>query len=259
MLQGAMIRKNLALLATCQGLMLSCTSLTMATSALVGVTLAPRPTLATLPLGLLYFSIMLTMIPASLLMKRFGRRVGFALGGTAGFIGGSLAAYGIYQGSFELFCAGSAIFGVASGFGQYYRFAAAELVDDSYKSRAISWVLAGGLAAAFIGPNVARVTRDVIPDAVFSASYAAIAMFCVGIVILQIFIRIPKPSDEETQGTKRPLSFVLTRPTFLVAALCAMIAYGTMNLLMTATFQNRQAAASCTSSGRTRAATSSLS
>ena len=215
--------------------MLSCTSLTMATSALVGVMLAPRPTLATLPLGLLYFSIMLTMIPASLLMKRFGRRVGFAVDGTAGFIGGSLAAYGIYQGSFVLFCAGSSIFGIASGFGQYYRFAAAELVDESYKSRAISWVLAGGLVAAFIGPNVARVTRDVIPDAVFSVSYAVIAMFCAGIVIVQVFIRIPKPSDEETQGSKRPLGFVLTRPAFLVAALCAMIAYGTMNLLMTAT------------------------
>ena len=215
--------------------MLSCTSLTMATSALVGVMLAPRPTLATLPLGLLYFSIMLTMIPASLLMKRFGRRFGFAVGGTAGFVGGSLAAYGIYQGSFVLFCLGSAIFGVASGFGQYYRFAAAELVDESYKSRAISWVLAGGLVAAFIGPNVARVTRDVIPEALFSVSYAAVAIFCAAVVFVQLFIRIPKPVDEESRGVKRQLGFVLTRPVFMVAALCAMIAYGTMNLLMTAT------------------------
>lgn len=215
--------------------MLSCTSLTMATSALVGVMLSPDPTYATLPLGLLYFSIMLTMIPASLLMKRFGRRVGFALGGGAGFLGGSLAAFGIYQDSFLLFCVGSAVFGIASGFGQYYRFAAAELVEESYKSRAISWVLAGGLVAAFIGPNVASLTRDIIPGAVFSASYAAVAMFCAGVVIIQLFILIPKPSEEETQGHRRPLSFILTRPTFMVAVLCAMIAYGTMNLLMTST------------------------
>lgn len=215
--------------------MLSCTSLTMATSALVGVMLSPDPAYATLPLGLLYFSIMLTMIPASLLMKRFGRRVGFAVGGSAGFLGGSLAAFGIYQGSFLLFCAGSAVFGMASGFGQYYRFAAAEMVEESYKSRAISWVLAGGLVAAFIGPNVASLTRDIIPDAVFSASYAAVAMFCAGVVIIQFFIRIPKPSEEESQGHKRPLRFILTRPTFMVAVLCAMIAYGTMNLLMTST------------------------
>lgn len=215
--------------------MLSCTSLTMATSALVGVALAPAPTLATLPLGLAYLCIMMTMIPASLLMKHYGRRVGFALGGTAGLIGGSTSALGIYLGSFTLFCAGSALFGVANGFSQYYRLAAAEIVDESYKSRAISWVLAGGLVAAFIGPGTANLTREWIPQALFSASYATIALFCAGVIVIQLFIRIPMPTIEEKEGHKRPLRFVLTRPVFLVAVLCAMIAYGTMNLLMTAT------------------------
>ncbi len=230
-----MIRRNLLLLSTCQGLMLSCTSLTLTTSALVGVVLAPNPVLATLPLGLMYFIIMLTMIPASLFMNRFGRRAGFILGATAGMVGGASAAYGIYQGNFTLFCLGAATFGIASGFGQYYRFAAVEIVDVSYKSRAISWVMVGGLAAAFIGPNVARITRDIIPDAVFSASYIAVALFCICIIIVQLFIRIPNPSTEEVQGDKRELGFILTRPTFLVAALCSMIAFGTMNLLMSAT------------------------
>jgi len=235
MLKGAMHKKNLALLATCQGLMLSCTSLAMATSALVGVVLAPEPILATLPLGLSYFCIMLTMMPASLLMKRYGRRVGFALGGTAGMIGGSTSAIAIYLDNFVLFCIGSALFGIASGFSQFYRFAAAELVDESYKSRAISWVLAGGLVAAFVGPNVASFSRDMIEGAVFSASYGFIAVFCFGVIVVQYFIRIPMPSSEESQGHKRPLSVILKQPTFLVAALCAMIAYGSMNLLMTAT------------------------
>ena len=235
MLKGAMFKKNLVLLASCQGLMLSCTSLAMATSALVGVVLAPEPTLATLPLGLSYFCIMLTMMPASLLMKRYGRRVGFALGGAAGMIGGSTSAIAIYLDNFVLFCIGSALFGIASGFGQFYRFAAAEIADDAYKSRAISWVLAGGLVAAFIGPNVASFSRDMIEGAVFSASYGFIAVFCFGVIVIQFFIRIPMPSSEETQGRKRPLGFVLKQPAFLVAALCAMIAYGSMNLLMTAT------------------------
>lgn len=230
-----MFKRNLLLLATCQGLMLSCTSLTMATSALVGVMLAPTPALATLPLGLAYLFIMMTVIPASLLMKRYGRRVGFALGGTAGMIGGSTSALGIYHGSFTLFCAGSAMFGVANGFSHFYRFAAAEIVDESYKSRAISWVLAGGLVAAFIGPNTAGLTRELIPEAIFSASYAFIALFCAGIIVIQLFIRIPMPSIEEKEGHRRPIGFVLTRPVFIVAVLCAMIAYGTMNLLMTAT------------------------
>ncbi|MCP4494926.1 MAG: MFS transporter [Gammaproteobacteria bacterium] len=168
-------------------------------------------------------------------MKHFGRRAGFTLGASAGMIGGSTAAYGIYLGNFTLFCVGAATFGIASGFGQYYRFAAAEIVDASYKSRAISWVMVGGLVAAFIGPNVARITRNIVPEAVFAASYAAVALFCIGIIIVQMFIRLPGPSAEETTGEKRPLGFILSRPTFLVAALCAMIAYGTMNLLMTAT------------------------
>ena len=215
--------------------MLSCTSLAMATSALVGVVLAPEPTLATLPLGLAYFGIMLTMMPASHLMKRYGRRTGFALGGTAGFFGGSTSAIAIYLDSFVLFCVGSALFGIASGFAQFYRFAAAEMVEESYKSRAISWVLAGGLIAAFVGPNVASFSRDMIEGAVFSASYGFIAVFCFGVIVIQLFIRIPMPSSEETHGHKRPLALILKQPTFLVAALCAMIAYGSMNLLMTAT------------------------
>jgi len=230
-----MNKKNLLLLATCQGMMLSSTALIMTTSALVGVSLAPDPTLATLPLGLLYFSIMLTMIPASLFMKRFGRRVGFALGGSAGLVGGLTSALGIYFGSFTLFCAGSAIFGIANGFGQFYRFAAAEIVPNSYKSRAISWVMAGGLVAAFIGPNTAGLTRGMIPDAVFAASYAAVAGFCVVVMLIQLFIRIPMPSTEEKEGHRRPIKLVLRQPVFLVAVLCAMIAYGTMNLLMTST------------------------
>jgi len=215
--------------------MLSCTSLAMATSALVGVALAPDPTLSTLPLGLSYFCIMLTMMPASHLMKRFGRRVGFGLGGAAGMIGGSTSAIAIYLDNFVMFCIGSALFGVASGFGQFYRFAAAEIVDESYKSRAISWVLLGGLVAAFIGPNIASFSRDMIEAAVFSASYGFIALFCFGVIVIQFFIRIPMPSSEETSGQKRPLSVILKQPAFLVAALCAMIAYGSMNLLMTAT------------------------
>ena len=234
-LKGSMFRKNLSLLAICQGLMMSCTSLTIATSALVGVILAPNPRLATLPLGLTYGCMMLMMIPASLFMRHYGRRAGFTLGGYAGMLAGATSAVGIYSSSFLLFCIGSTIFGVASGLGQYYRFAAAEIVDESYKSRAISWVLLGGLVAAFIGPNGASLTRDLIPDALFSASYALVALFSFGIILTQLFIRIPTPSIDESLGHKRPLRKILTGPTFLVAALCAMAAYGTMNLLMTVT------------------------
>lgn len=229
--------------------MFSGISLTIATSALVGIMLAPAPALATLPLGLTYGCMMLMMIPASLFMRRYGRRIGFAVGGGAGMISGTMSAVAIYSHSFLLFCIGSTLFGIASGFAQYYRFAAAEIVDASYKNRAISWVLLGGLVAAFIGPNVASLTRDLIPDAIFSASYAVVALFCVGISVIQIFIRIPNSSATESQGHKRPLRLVITRPVFLVAVLCAMVAYGIMNLLMTVTplaMHDRQMAFSAT-------------
>ena len=230
-----MFRKNLFLLALCQGLMLSGTSLIMTSSALVGVLLAPDSSYATLPLGVTFVCMMLTTIPASLLMQRFGRRTGFTLGGTAGLTAGVVCAIAILEDSFVFFCLGSGCYGVASGFAQFYRFAAAEVVDKSYKSRAISWVLAGGLVAAFVGPNVARVTRDIIPGALFSASYACVALFSLGVIVTQFYLRIPLPAREESADPVRSLNSILTQPVFLVAVLCAMIAYSTMNLLMVAT------------------------
>jgi MFS family permease len=227
--------RNVLLLAVCQAMMLSSTSLIMTTSALVGVVLAPRPAQATLPLGITYFCIMLTMIPASLYMRRHGRKAGFLLGATFGAVGGMTAAYSIHTGSFFGFCVGSGLFGIASGFGQFYRFAAAEVVSLSARAKAISWVLAGGLVAAFVGPNVARLTREVIPGSVFAASYACIALFCLGVIVAQLLVRYPTPTVEETAGDRRPLTIILSRPVFLVAVICAMIAYGTMNLLMTST------------------------
>ena len=215
--------------------MLSATSLTMATSALVGVALAPTPGMSTLPLGLTYLCMMATMIPGSILMRRFGRRLGFTIGGFAGAAGGLCSALGIYMDLFLLFCTGAALFGVANGFAQFYRFAATEVVEEAYKSRAISWVLAGGIVAAFIGPNVARVTREWLETAPFAASYACLVVFCLGVVFVQCFLKIPRPSAEEVSGHRRPLRQILTTPVFLVAVLSAMIAYGTMNLLMTAT------------------------
>ena len=215
--------------------MLSCTSLVMSTSALVGNSLTTNPLFITLPLGITYLSMMLTMIPGSLFMQRYGRRLGFSLGGFAGVGGGLAAAVGIYQGSFLLFCIGSALFGVANGFAQFYRFAAAEVVAAEDKNKAISWVLAGGIVAAFIGPNTARFTHDLIPDAVFSASYACLVIFSLGVIMIQLVIDIPRPVRSAAQAPSRPLLKILSTPTFMVAAACAMIAYGTMNLLMTAT------------------------
>ena len=207
----------------------------MASSALVGTQIAPTERLATLPLALSFVGVLTMLIPASLLMQRYGRRVGFALGGCSGVIAGGLAGYGIYSSSFILFCVASFLFGIASSFAQFYRFAATEVATEHYKSRAISWVLAGGLIAAFIGPTIARYTKDSLIGPSFSASYVCISLLSLGVIVIQLFLRIPKPALDMTAQPKRPLFQVFGQLTFIVAATCAMIAYGTMNLLMTAT------------------------
>ncbi len=229
------INRNILYLAVCQGLMLSSVSLIMSSSALVGAALAPDLRQATLPLGLTFLALMATMIPASMFMRRYGRRRGFVLGAVAGLLGGLVAATSIHYDNFVGFCVGSALCGVANGFAQYYRFAAIEVADSEYRARAISWVLAGGLVAAFIGPNVAHLGRDLIPDSVFAGSYGSIAIFCLGVIAVQYWLRIPLPSQEERAGPKRPLIVILTGPVFLVSVVAGMVAYGTMNLLMVAT------------------------
>ncbi|NKB77568.1 MAG: MFS transporter [Gammaproteobacteria bacterium] len=229
------MKKNLLLLAICQALMLSSISMMMSSSALVGVEIAPSEQLITLPVALIYVGVMSMLIPASLLMQKYGRRLGFTIGASCGIMAGTLASFAVYHSSFITFCIASVLLGVANSFAQFYRFAAAEVATPQYKSRAISWVLAGGLVAAFIGPSVAKYTKDVFPGPSFSFSYLFIALFCIGVVIIQVFLRVPGASSSASGEESRPLIKIVRKPTFLTAVVCAMIAYGTMNLLMIAT------------------------
>jgi MFS family permease len=227
------MKKNVLLLAACQAMLMTGGSLLIATSALVGYRLAPDKALATLPLAMQMLASMLTSIPASLLMQRVGRRAGFLLGSSIGIVGAGLAAYAIVTGSFALFTLGAALSGTFAGFGNYYRFAAADVATADYRSTAISYVLAGGVVAAFIGPNLAHWTSTWLV-APFAGSYLALA----GILVLsfgtQLFLDIPRPA-RETRGGGRALSIIVRQPVFMVAALGGMFGYGIMALVMTAT------------------------
>ena len=219
------MRRNVCLLAG---------SLVLATAALVGVALAPSPALVTLPLGLMFVAMMLSAMPASLLMKRIGRRAGFMLGAGTGTAGALLCAFGIGQGSFAAFGAGAALLGVFNGIGQFYRFTAAEVASEAWRSRAIALVMAGGVVAAFAGPGLASHTRDALAAA-FAGSYLALAGVCAAGLVLLAGLRVPPPATDEISGEARPLREVVRQPVFLVAAFGAMSAYGVMNLLMTST------------------------
>ena len=227
------MKRNVLLLAACQAMLMTGGSLLIATSALVGYRLAPDKALATLPLAMQMLASMLTSIPASLLMQRIGRRAGFLLGSTIGIAGAGLATYAIVTGNFVVFTLGAAVSGMFAGFGNYYRFAAADVATADYRGTAISYVMAGGVVAAFIGPNLAHWTSAWLV-APFAGSYLALAGILVLSFATQLFLDIPRP-PRETRGGGRALGAIARQPVFIVAAIGGMLGYGIMALVMTAT------------------------
>ena len=227
--------KNILVLAICNALIMSSTSLTMTSSALVGYSLATESIYSTLPLGITYMSVMAGLIPISLFMQKYGRKPGFYIGAASGLLGGGLAAMGIYTGSFFLFAVAGIFQGFSMASAQFLRFAAAEVVDQEYRSRAISWVLAGGLVAAFLGPSIARFTNQLSSLPPFTVAFGSIIVMSALVLVILSFASLPPPAKSPEVEDKRPLTYIIVLPGFIVAALCAMIAYGTMNLLMVST------------------------
>ena len=227
--------RNVSLLAVCQALMMTASTLIVTTSALVGVMLSDNKALATLPFGLMWLMTTMTSVPAALWMRRVGRKAGLMTGVVFAVLGGSLCSLAIFERRFDLFCAGSMLVGAFNAFGQQYRLAAADAAGEEFRARAISLVVAGGVIAAFTGPNLARVTRDLYPLDLFAGSYAAmIALYVVSFMVLA-FIRMPPAVIATVRITAAGFLILMTRRRFLVAAASAMLGYGVMNLVMTST------------------------
>lgn len=232
------LNRNILILSLCQASMFSGQSLIVATSALVGFLLADDKSLATLPYASQLLTTMLTSIPAAALMSRIGRGGAFRIATLLGMIGGGLCTLAIVQGSFYLFVAGSVFLGSFAGFGNYYRFAAADSVAPVHKSRAISYVMVGGVVAAFVGPNLANLTRDVLGQAAFAGSYASlIGLYILSLSLLLLFRPPPvrTKAERDAQGTGRPLRVIAMQPGFVVAVLCGALGYAVMTFVMTAT------------------------
>ncbi|UCD66060.1 MAG: MFS transporter [Deltaproteobacteria bacterium] len=231
-------RRNVPLLAACQALMMSGASMIIATAALVGFELAENKSWATLPLAAQFIATMFTTIPAALLMDRIGRKQGFMFACLFGISGGIFSTLGILQDQFWLFTLGTLQVGIFNGFGNYYRFAAADAVDKEYKSRAVSYIMAGGVVAAFVGPNLANITRGMITTAPFAASFIAlVSLYILSFMILSLLKLPPKQKTKDISGksTGRPLKVIAAQPMFVVALICGMLGYGVMALAMTAT------------------------
>ncbi len=227
-------RRNIGLLALCQGLLLTNGVTLVAVNGLVGITLASDPRLATLPVTTYVLGAALATLPASFLMKHHGRRAGFMTGSSLGILGGLLGALAVWQQSFWLLCLGTLFSGAYNAFGQQYRFAAADIADLSWKGKAIALTLAGGILGGVIGPELSKHTRDLMQPT-FLATYATLAGFALVSLLLVSRLRIPALSGEQRHATGRPMSEIARQPAFIVAVLAAACGYGVMNLLMTAT------------------------
>lgn len=228
-------KRNVLLLALCQALFMTSTSANIASAALVGNMLAIDKALATLPVSFQFAATMLTAYPASIYMRRVGRRFGFITGALIGVFGAVLATWGIYEGSFWLFCAGTFFIGSFNSFAQFFRFAAADTASESFKSTAISLVLAGGVVAAFTGPNLAIFTKDMLAPVTFAGIFVAIIVIYFVIIGVLAMIQIPRPTAAERAEGGRPLVEIVKQPKFIVALLGAVLGYVVMSFLMTVT------------------------
>jgi len=227
-------KKNVAVLAACQALLFTNNSTAIALNGLAGYALAANKALATLPVTAWVIGGALSTLPASLLMKRIGRRSGFTVGALTGMVGAAICSFALYLESFWLFCFGTMVFGVYNAAAQYYRFAAADVASADFKAKAISLVLAGGLVGGIVGPETSKFTVDLLQTHYLGA-YLSLIGFLVLVVLALQWLDIPVPVAAAHKESTRPLGQIMAQPVFVVAVLAAAGAYGVMNLLMTAT------------------------
>jgi MFS family permease len=228
------IHRNVMLLAACQAMLLTNNSTLIAINALAGLALAPHSWLATLPVTCWVLGSALTTVPASFYMNRVGRRAGLIRGAGVGIIGALACATAVWLQNFWLLCAGTLVWGTYNAFGQYYRFAAAEVASVDFRATAISLVLAGGLVGGVLGPTTSRYTVDLL-DAKFMGAYLGLIVFALIAMALLRFVEVPKRAAEERAVSGRPMREIARQPKFMVAVLSGAVGYGVMNLLMTST------------------------
>jgi len=228
-------RRDVALLATAQTLMQSASVLAVTLGALVGGRLASERSMATVPIAAMVLGTVLAALPAAALMRRIGRRDGFLVGAAIGVSAGLVAAAGVYFASFATFVAGHGLLGIYQGFANYYRFAAGEAAAPDFRSRAMSWVIAGGVVAAIAGPQLAYWPRDLFPVHPFLGAYLAQAGLAVMALAALVGVSALRPVPSTASAPPRRTVDVARQPVFLVAMGAAATGYAVMLLVMTAT------------------------
>jgi MFS family permease len=228
----ARARRNVLRLAIAQALAGANSAVIMATGSIVGVTFAPTPALATLPLSTFIIGLAAGTLPTGMISRRYGRRIAFLIGSGFGAICAGVAAVAIVIGSFALFCAATFVGGLYSAVAQSYRFAASDGASAEYRPKAISWVMAGGVFAGILGPQVVEWTMGYWPQYLFAASIAVQGLIALIAMAVLAGVDAPPPPPAEL-AAGRPLVDIVRQSRFIVAVTCGVVSYTMMNLVMT--------------------------
>ncbi|MBI0539487.1 MFS transporter [Roseomonas sp. KE2513] len=225
-------RSNVLRLAVAQALAGANSTVVYATGAVVGNSLAPSPALATLPISIFVVGMAACTLPAGRVAQRHGRRAAFLAGTGSGVLAGLLAALAVVLGSFWLFCASTFFGGAYAAVVLTFRFAAADCAPPARRARALSAVMAGGVFAGVIGPQIVTLTMDLWLPYLFAASYVAQAAVAATSAFVLLGVRLPTPTAAEAAGG-RPLGAIVRQPRFVTAVICSVVSYLLMNFLMT--------------------------
>jgi len=228
--------RNLYVLVSCQLISATSTISLVTLGGIIGTSMTNNKALVTLPLSLMVVSVAATAIPASMLMRRIGRRSGFMLASSVASAGMFLGVLALKQSSFILFCMATMMLGVNIAFTQQYRYAAAESVSRKYVARAISFVLLGSIGGAFLGKELATRGVDWVASIPYAGTMAALGVLFVVQALLLSALQEPTAHEGHEVGqADRPLGEIVKQPVFLAAVSGGIVAYGIMTLIMTAT------------------------
>jgi MFS family permease len=228
--------RNLIILTGCQLISATGAIIMVTLGGIIGSRLATDPTLATLPISIMVLCVAATAIPATILMRRIGRRRGFSLASISAVMATSLAGLALYIESFAVFILAGAAFGINMAFTQQYRYAAAESVDPKHSPRAISYVLLGAIGGALVGPELVKYGQFAIPSVQYLGTLAAMAvLYFIQAFLFVAMVPLRGEGPETVEAPSRPLGKIARQPVFIVAVLGGATAYGVMTFIMTAT------------------------
>jgi MFS family permease len=228
----ARARANVARLAAAQALTGANSAVIFATGSIVGATIAPDVSFATVPISMYVLGLAAGTLPTGAISRRYGRRAAFIIGTGCGTVTGLLGAFAILRGSFWLFCCATFLGGLYGAVSQSYRFAAADGASAAFRPKAVSWVMAGGVFAGVLGPQLVQWTMNLWPPYLFAFSFVVQAAVALVAMAILAGVDAPRPAQADLHAG-RPLSEIARQPRFIAAALCGVIACPIMNLVMT--------------------------